>query len=489
VRPDRIACVRYQQFAVNLARRHDLSLNDKPFVIAERYGQVMLVLAVNEIAATFGVRPGMKVSHAESYCGGLVQLSSDPENERRATEQLAKSFDDVTPDIEIPKDETGLIFLNVAGLIRLHSTEDGIAGHIISTALKSGLPFSIGIAGNKYLAQLASAYARVGDYVIVAAEEEQGFLQGKGISDLGVKDDTVDTFHVLGVDTIGALQTIPSREILVRFKDEGKLIATRAAGKDIAVFIPRGSTPTAEYRREFDYPLGDGDPFLEELKEMLSRCFEQLTLQGRGSKCVVIRMVTDNRRIVQKRITLAQPKGTATPFLKKIALEYPSWHLDSGVRSLHIICEGAGKLDGEQRDILNGVDGASLGELAEQITTLHPNAAYLPEHAFLFRAALTKKKSKQTKPPLYTRGTTGLRVFTTPARIEIHLQQEKLAIMTIAGRHEAIIRQDGPWVLTGEWWREPYAREYFEIETARQERFLLFRDSFTRYWFLQGIYD
>ena len=52
-----------------------------------------------------------------------------------------------------------------------------------------------------------------------------------------------------------------------------------------------------------------------------------------------------------------------------------------------------------------------------------------------------------------------------------------------------VIRQTGPWEISGEWWSEGYNRRYFEIELFEGEQYLIFFENSSREWFLQGIFD
>ena len=47
----------------------------------------------------------------------------------------------------------------------------------------------------------------------------------------------------------------------------------------------------------------------------------------------------------------------------------------------------------------------------------------------------------------------------------------------------------GPERLSGEWWEEPYDRDYFEVLTEGGGLFWLFYDRLARQWFLHGIFD
>ena len=85
----------------------------------------------------------------------------------------------------------------------------------------------------------------------------------------------------------------------------------------------------------------------------------------------------------------------------------------------------------------------------------------------------------------------GLRLVNPTQAIEVICERESLCAVIINRRRQVVCRQHGPWLICGRWWEEQISREYYEIEAAGGETYLIFRTGGETNWrwYLQGMFD
>ena len=118
-----------------------------------------VVLAASYEARAFGVTGGMSGRRARQLCPALRFVGGHFHEYQRLGDQVMAVFRDFTPLVErISIDEA---FLDVAGAITLFGSPIGIATSIRRRVKDEiGLPISIGVAGTKHLAKIASQVAK-----------------------------------------------------------------------------------------------------------------------------------------------------------------------------------------------------------------------------------------------------------------------------------------------------------------------------------------
>lgn len=110
-------------------------------------------------ARRFGVRSAMPVARARQLCPQIVFVTPVFEKYRVASKRVMSIFREFTPLVEpLSIDEA---FLDVAGSVGLFGEPIEIARQIKERVFaETGLPLSVGLAGSKFVAKLASQRAK-----------------------------------------------------------------------------------------------------------------------------------------------------------------------------------------------------------------------------------------------------------------------------------------------------------------------------------------
>lgn len=168
-------------------------------------------------ARRFGVRSAMPVARAKQLCPQLVLVPPSFEKYRRASKQVMQIFEEFTPLVEpLSIDEA---FLDVAGTTRLFGAPVEIARQLrVRIREVTGLPASVGLAGTKFVAKLASQRAKPDGLLEIPPQRTLEFLHPLPIEAMwGVGQATAKTLKSRAIHTVGELarEPLPSLERIV----------------------------------------------------------------------------------------------------------------------------------------------------------------------------------------------------------------------------------------------------------------------------------
>jgi DNA polymerase-4 len=187
-------------FYASVEQLLDPSLRNRPIAVG---GSV--VLAASYEARRYGVRGGMPAWRARQLCGDLLFVGGHFDRYQQFGDDVVSVFHDFTPWVErVSIDEA---FLDVAGAVHLFGAPTEIAAAIRRRVrAEIGLPLSVGVAGTKHLAKVASQVAKPDGLVAVAPGDERDFLDPLPIGLIwGVGATTERRLHEAGISTIGQL--------------------------------------------------------------------------------------------------------------------------------------------------------------------------------------------------------------------------------------------------------------------------------------------
>ncbi|MCY1139998.1 DNA polymerase IV [Actinoplanes sp. Pm04-4] len=190
-------------FYASVEQRDDPALRGRPVLVG---GGV--VLAASYEAKARGVRTPMGISQARALCPSAILVAPRMKAYSTASKAVFEIFRDTTPLVEgISIDEA---FLDVGGLLRVSGTPREIAARLrAEVRAQVGLPITVGIAGTKFLAKVASAVGKPDGLLEVAAGTELAFLHPLPIERLwGVGPVTSAKLREHRINTVGDVARI-----------------------------------------------------------------------------------------------------------------------------------------------------------------------------------------------------------------------------------------------------------------------------------------
>src|SRR5690554_3406458 len=172
-----------------------------------------VVLAASYEAKAFGVQGGMPGRQAARLCPEIRFVRGHFSEYQRRGDAAMAVLTDLTPVVErISIDEA---FLDVSGSTHLFGPPAAIAA-LIRRRVRAevGLPISVGAAGTKHLAKIASQVAKPDGVVVVEPGTERAFLDPLPVGLIwGVGPVNRQLLADRGIRTIGDLAQTPSTAV------------------------------------------------------------------------------------------------------------------------------------------------------------------------------------------------------------------------------------------------------------------------------------
>ena len=185
-------------FYASVEQRDDPRLLGRPVIVGAG-----VVLAASYEAKSCGVRTAMGGAQARRLCPQAVVVPPRMSAYAEASKAVFEVFERTTPLVEgLSIDEA---FLDVRGLERISGSATEIAARLRREIRDCvGLPITVGVAGTKFLAKVASAVAKPDGLLVVPPGGELGFLQPLPVERLwGVGPVTAGKLRERGLERVG----------------------------------------------------------------------------------------------------------------------------------------------------------------------------------------------------------------------------------------------------------------------------------------------
>jgi len=209
----RILHVDMDAFYASVEQRDNPALLGKPVAVGGNPSERGVVAAASYEARAFGVRSAIPMARAVRLCPSLIIVRPDFTKYKVASQAVFQLFRSVTPLVEP-------LSLDEAYLDVTENAWGEPLGRAVAQRLKTeirestGLTASAGVAPNKFLAKIASAWKKPDGLTVIAPERVEHFLQRLPVDALwGVGPVTAARLRERGI----------TRLIDVRAADEAKL--------------------------------------------------------------------------------------------------------------------------------------------------------------------------------------------------------------------------------------------------------------------------
>jgi DNA polymerase-4 len=198
----RILHIDMDAFYASVEQRDDPSLRGKPVAVGGSPAGRGVVAAASYEARAFGVRSAMPMARAVRLCPHLSVVRPDFQKYRAASQAVFEIFRSVTPRVEpLSLDEAYLdVTENAWGL-----TLGREVAQRIKTAIheRTALTASAGVAPNKFLAKIASAWKKPDGLTVIAPERVERFLRTLPVDALwGVGPVTAQRLRDRGIERL-----------------------------------------------------------------------------------------------------------------------------------------------------------------------------------------------------------------------------------------------------------------------------------------------
>jgi DNA polymerase IV len=280
----------------------DPRLRDKPLLVGGT-GSRGVVTSASYQARAYGCRNAMPMAQARRLCPQAIAIPPDFASYRRYSKRVLQVFHSVTPVVEpLALDEA---FLEVRGARRLLGGAIDIARTLRARVREeTGLALTVGVAGNKFLAKLASIRGKPDGLFVVPPSRALGFLHPLPAEALwGVGPAALAALARYGLRTVGEVARTP-RETLERMLGEagGAQLAELAWGRDERAVVPFEAAKSVGSEETFASDLDDPEQLAREVLRCAVRVGRRLRDGRLAGRTVTLKLrFADFRTITRSR--------------------------------------------------------------------------------------------------------------------------------------------------------------------------------------------
>ena len=284
-------------------------LRGKPVIVggAGVTGERGVVAAASYEARPYGVRSAMPLSRARRLCPQGIFVPCDFPAYREASKSVFAILDRYSPVIEpIALDEA---YLDLTGEEALMGPPDAVARQLRDEVKsRCGLDLSIGVAGCKLVAKVASELRKPRGLVVVPAGDEAAFLAPLPLGKLpGCGPATVLKLERFGVRTIGDLAALPDPFLGELFGQFGRVLGAHARGIDPSPVLPPGDPKSISREVTFDRDVTDPVKVRETALALLQDVGQSLRSHRLSARTVVLKIRYQPFDTQSRQATLPHP--------------------------------------------------------------------------------------------------------------------------------------------------------------------------------------
>lgn len=331
--------------SVELLRRPELA--GREVIVGHRGGRSVVLSASYECRRA-GVRSAMPMATAVRLAPRAVVLEPTMPAYRHYSARMMAIFRDITPVVEqVSVDEA---FLDVTGSVRRLGGPLEI-GALIRRRIRDelGLPASVGIARNKFVAKVASTRAKPDGLLRIAPEDTVAFLHTLPVAALwGVGAKTGEVLARAGISTVADLARTPASSLERMLGTQGTHLRALAWGMDERPVEPIREEKSIGAEETFARDSADTGHLRRELLRLAHRVAERLRAAGKETQTVALKLryadfttISRSRRLPQPSNSAVEIARAAEGLLDALGARQQAVRL-IGIRAEQLVPEGAG---------------------------------------------------------------------------------------------------------------------------------------------------
>ena len=297
-------------FYASVEKRDRPELRDRPVIVGG--GVRGVVTTCCYIARISGVRSAMPMFKALKLCPEAVVIKPNFPKYVAESKRIFEKLRALTPLVQtLSLDEA---WTDLGGTERLHGAPPAVILARLQAEIEReiGLPVSIGLAANKFLAKIASDLDKPRGFAVIGAEEAEVFLAPKPVGILpGVGPAFVKSLERRGLRTVGDLASSDPTDLAKWFGVSGARLARLAKGQDARAVNPDGDRKSISAETTFDHDLKSLDDLENRLWPLCEKVARRARIEGVAARTVSLKLRRPDFSIITRRRAAPAPTQTA----------------------------------------------------------------------------------------------------------------------------------------------------------------------------------
>ncbi|HEY7084361.1 MAG TPA: DNA polymerase IV [Hyphomicrobiaceae bacterium] len=314
-----IAHIDCDAFYAAVEKRDRPDLEGAPLIVGHSGGRGVVVTACY-VARTFGVRSAMPMFQALELCPRGHVIQPDMAKYKRVSEIIRAIFAAATTRVEpLSLDEAYL------DLTDEHRLEAALPAAILARIAKrieeeERITVSIGLSCNKFLAKLASEFAKPRGFSVVGRAEAKALLAPMSVRKIhGVGAVTARRMEASGLNTIADLQALTEQELVGTFGKFGSRLALFAHGNDDRCVTPFRPVKSISAETTFGQDTASSARLRNVALGLCERVAKELARKGVAGLSVVLKLKTSDFRVLTRSRRLSHPTQRAGQIFASVA--------------------------------------------------------------------------------------------------------------------------------------------------------------------------
>jgi len=341
----RILHVDMDAFYASVEQRDRPELRGLPVAVGGPASSRGVVAAASYEARRFGVHSAMPMARAERLCPNLVIVKPDFRKYRQVSQQVFGIFRSVTPLVEpLSLDEA---YLDVTDNAWNESLGMNVARRL-KTLIRdeTGLTASAGVAPNKFLAKIASAWRKPDGLTVIAPERVESFLQQLPVDALwGVGPVTAGRLRERGIDRLVDVRTADPAALRAAVGSMTDWLVRLAHGEDDRQVTPHRAAKSSSSERTYAEDLTDLDHIRDEIESMARSNAAWLVRKNIWARTVTIKVRYDDFTTITRSDTRPATQNADAIARRAIALLDKT---EAGTRPVRLLGAGVSNFLGQE---------------------------------------------------------------------------------------------------------------------------------------------
>ncbi len=302
-------------FYASVEQLDNAELIGKPILVGPKSRRGVVLTASYE-ARPFHVGSAMPMAEALRRCPHAIVVPPRFERYTELSSRIMAVFRDFSPDVEaISLDEA---FLEMTGTEHLFGPPETMGAAIKRSVLEAtGLHVSVGVAGSKYVAKVASGICKPQGLLVVTPEETEAWLAQLPVARLwGAGPKTQARLERFGYRTIGDVAAADPAVLREQLGQAGSHFYELAHGRDPRRVEGSRRNRSMGSERTLNEDVVAREDIVRHLQRSADRIARRLRKKSLLAGGVRVRLKTTDFKLLSRQCTLAAPSDVAEELLK-----------------------------------------------------------------------------------------------------------------------------------------------------------------------------